>query len=179
MYKIIKYFYLTLRWKPKTWRALDQSRSGSNGNEGIFNIPKSCRTKARRSDSVISGHSLGGASPIRRDAVGVFYNPSIIIITIIVISRCLHGSPRSSLATRLYRPSLPGKSSRLHLHRAVVYRSSWSSCLYSSMWRGSLEYIAYGFVLTSPAVSRFLVLVQYSSQHSCVIAIKLFSPCVK
>ena len=29
---------------------------------------------------------------------------------------------------------------------------SWWSCLCSSMWRGSLEYIAYEFVLTSPAV---------------------------
>ena len=32
--------------------------------------------------------------------------------------------------------------------------SSWSSCLCSSMWRGPLEYIAYEFVLTSPAVTR-------------------------
>ena len=31
--------------------------------------------------------------------------------------------------------------------------SSWSSCLCSSMWRGPQEYITYGFVLTSPAVS--------------------------
>ena len=29
-----------------------------------------------------------------------------------------------------------------------------SSCLCSSMWKGSQEYIAYEFVLTSPAVSR-------------------------
>ena len=32
--------------------------------------------------------------------------------------------------------------------------SSWSSNFRSSMWRGPLEYIAYEFVLTSPAVSR-------------------------
>ena len=32
--------------------------------------------------------------------------------------------------------------------------SSWLSCFCSSMWRGPLEYIAYEFVLTSPAVSR-------------------------
>ena len=31
--------------------------------------------------------------------------------------------------------------------------SSWSSWLCSSIWRGSLEYIAYEFVLTFPAVS--------------------------
>ena len=68
------------------------------------------------------------------------------------------------------------------------------------MWRDPQEYIAYEFVLTSSAVSRMsdssnfdsfrdglLVavqlllsgvlspgLVQYSSQHSCVIAVKLF-----
>ena len=78
--------------------------------------------------------------------------------------------------------------------------SSWSSCLCSSMWRGPLEYVAYEFVPTFPAVSRMfrssnlnsfrdgcLVavqllfcgvlppgLVQYSSQHSCIIAVKLF-----
>ena len=31
--------------------------------------------------------------------------------------------------------------------------SSWSSCLWSFMWRSLQEYIAYEFVLTSPAVS--------------------------
>ena len=36
----------------------------------------------------------------------------------------------------------------------VLYMcSSWSSCLCSSIWRGQREYIAYEFVLTSPAVS--------------------------
>ena len=77
--------------------------------------------------------------------------------------------------------------------------SCWSSCLSSSMWRNPQEYVACKFVLTSPAVSRmsgsskldsfhdgwwvfvqlllFWVLppglVQYCSQHSCVIAFKL------
>ena len=32
--------------------------------------------------------------------------------------------------------------------------SSWSSCLYSAMWRGPQEYITYELVPTSPAVSR-------------------------
>ena len=32
--------------------------------------------------------------------------------------------------------------------------SGWFSCFCSSMWRGAQEYIAYEFVLTSPAVSR-------------------------
>ena len=78
--------------------------------------------------------------------------------------------------------------------------SSWSSYLCSTMWRGPQEYIAYEFVLTSRIVPRMsgssnfdsfrdgcLVavqllfcwvwppgLVRYSSQHSCVIAVKLF-----
>ena len=75
--------------------------------------------------------------------------------------------------------------------------SSWTSCLCSSIWRGPLEYITYELVPTSPAVSRMsgsanfrngwkvavqlllyrvlsLGLVQYFSQHSCVIAVKLF-----
>ena len=78
--------------------------------------------------------------------------------------------------------------------------SSWSSCLCSSMWRGPQKYITYEFVPTSPAVSHMsgssnldsfrdggkwpysccLVgvlppgLVQYCSQHSSVVAIKLF-----
>ena len=75
--------------------------------------------------------------------------------------------------------------------------SCWSSCLCSSMWRGLQEYIAYKFVHTSPAVSGSFNLhsfsdgwevaaqllfcgvlpqglVQYCSQHSCVIAVKPF-----
>ena len=78
--------------------------------------------------------------------------------------------------------------------------SRWSSCLCSSMWRGPQEYITYEFVLTSPAVSRISSsssfdsfrdgwymavqlllcgvlppwLVQYCSQYSCVVAVKLF-----
>ena len=31
--------------------------------------------------------------------------------------------------------------------------SSWSSCLSSSMWRGPLQYIPYGFIPTFPVVS--------------------------
>ena len=78
--------------------------------------------------------------------------------------------------------------------------SSWSTCLCSSMRRGPQYCIAYEFVLTSPAVSHkprsshwdnfcdgWLVavqllicvvllpgLVQYSAQHFCIIAVKLF-----
>ena len=77
--------------------------------------------------------------------------------------------------------------------------SSWLSCLCSSMWRGPLEYTTYEPVPTSPTVSctssskfdsfhdgwfvavQLLFcgmlpqgLVQYCSQHCCVIAVKLF-----
>ena len=79
--------------------------------------------------------------------------------------------------------------------------SSWSSCLCSSMWRSPQEYITYEFVSSSPAVSSiscssnlyscrdgYLVavqllfcgvlpaagLVQYFSQHSCAVVVKLF-----
>ena len=78
--------------------------------------------------------------------------------------------------------------------------SSWSSCLYTSMWRGLQEYITYEVIPTSPAVSylsgsynldsfrdgwyvavQLLLcgllspgLVQYCSQHSCLIDVKLF-----
>ena len=78
--------------------------------------------------------------------------------------------------------------------------SSWSSCLYTSMWKGPLEYITYELVPTSPTVSCMSdssnldsfrdgwkevmqqlhceVLspgpVQYCLQHSCVIGVKLF-----
>ena len=78
--------------------------------------------------------------------------------------------------------------------------SSWSSCLCSAMWRGPQEYITYELVPTSPTVScmsgssnfdslrdgwsvtvHLLLcglpppgLVQYCSQHSCVVVVKLF-----
>ena len=50
----------------------------------------------------------------------------IEIIIIIVNSRCQHGSPWPSSATRLYRPSLPVglQGYILYWHRAVVYRFS-------------------------------------------------------
>ena len=81
----------------------------------------------------------------------------------------------------------------------LLIGSSWSPNPSSSVWRGPLEYIAYEFVLASPAMSckslsnldgfrdGWLValqllfcwllpsgFVQYSSQHSWAIAVKLF-----
>ena len=82
----------------------------------------------------------------------------------------------------------------------LLIGANWSSNLCSSMWRGPLEYIAYEFDLNSPAefhmsgssnfdsfrdgwqVAVQLLfcgvltprLVQYSSQHSYVITVKIF-----
>ena len=92
-----------------------------------------------------------------------------------------------------------GATSRISTELLYV-GSNWASCLYSSMWRGPQEYITHELVPTSPAVSHvpglcnfdsfrdsWLVavwlllcgvlspgLVQYRSQHFCVIAVKLF-----
>ena len=114
-------------------------------------------------------------------------------IILIIMSRHQHGSPWPSPATHHSRSVFIGIE-LLHIG------SSWSSCLYSSMWKGPLEYVPYEFVPTSPAESRTSGssnldsfrdgwwvavqlrlcvvlppgLVQYCSQHSCVVAIKPF-----
>ena len=64
---------------------------------------------------------------------------------IIIISRRQHGSPWPSLATRLYRPSLPEVLQALSCFGTeLLYISfSWSSYLCSSVWKGPREYIAY------------------------------------
>ena len=96
-----------------------------------------------------------------------------------------------------------GRSARLYpvSTQGLLYvGSSWLFYLCSSMWRDPQEDIAYEIVLTSPAVSRMSGssnlesfrdgwqvavlllfcgvfppgLVQYSSHHSCVIAVKPF-----
>ena len=122
-----------------------------------------------------------------------WYWTLFVIITIMSYSQ--HGSPWPSLATHLYRPSLPGGFPGYILYRQLLYiGSSWLFCLCSSMWRGPQGYIAYEFILTSSAVSHISGssnvdsfcegkgwpyscwfcgvlppgLVQYSSQH-CVI----------
>ena len=60
----------------------------------------------------------------------------------------------------------PKRSSRLHPVSELLYvGSSWSSCFWSSMWRGPQEYIAYEFVLTSPAVSHMSGLFNLDSFH--------------
>ena len=68
---------------------------------------------------------------------------------------CQYGSPWPSLATRLYRPSLREVFKAIScISTELLYiGSSWSSCLCPFMWRGPQEYVAYEFVLTSPAVT--------------------------
>ena len=58
-----------------------QSGPGSDGNEGVLQIPQSFSvTGTSPSDCLVSylGHSFGGEGvlPLCREAVGVFYNPS-------------------------------------------------------------------------------------------------------
>ena len=55
-----------------------ESRTRSNGNEGVFRIPQSCRiTGATVSDCLTSYQdTLWGVLSLWRDAVGVFYSPS-------------------------------------------------------------------------------------------------------
>ena len=72
------------------------------------------------------------------------------------MSRHQHGSPKPSLATRLYRPLLPVglQGYFLYRHRAVVYRFSLIVLPLLVHVKGAKEYVAYEFVLTSPTVSR-------------------------
>ena len=125
-----------------------------------------------------------------------------IILLIIIMSRHQYESPWPSPATPLYRSSLPVDLQGYILYwlRAIECRSLLDVLLCSSMWGGLQEYATYEFISTSPSVScmsgssnldsfrdECLVavqsllcgvlppgLVQYCSQHSCVVAIKLF-----
>ena len=118
----------------------------------------------------------------------------------IITSHCQHGSPSPSLATRLYHPSLQGvlQGCILYRHRAVVYRCELVVLPLLDHVKGFTG--VYQFVLTYPAVSyvsgssnldsfrdgwkvaQHAVVcgvlppgfVQYSSQLSCVVAVKFF-----
>ena len=86
-------------------------------------------------------------------------NPIYIYIYIhIYISCCTantdHLDPLSPLVSIVHRPREIFKATSCIGTELLYIDSSWSSCLYSSMWRGPQEYVAYEFVLTSPAVSR-------------------------
>ena len=55
-----------------------KSGTGSDGNKGVFSIPRSCSiTRASPSDCfcVISSILIGEVLPLCRDAVGLFYSP--------------------------------------------------------------------------------------------------------
>ena len=116
------------------------------------------------------------------------------IIIIVIMLCCQHGFPWPSLTTRLYRPLLPGglPGYILYRHSAVVCRYSpvvqtflvhvkgstgvyllwvrpyFSSMSSSSKLDGFSDLWLVGCGLLPPG------LVQYSPQHSCVIAVKLF-----
>ena len=117
------------------------------------------------------------------------------------MSRCLHGFPWHSLATRLYRLSLPwGLPGTSLIGTELLYIGfSWLSNLCSSMCRDPQEYIAWIFPYFSSSVLHvwfvyldifddgWLVdvqllfcwmlpprLVQFCSQNSCLIVVKLF-----
>ena len=81
------------------------------------------------------------------------------------MSHCLHGSPRPSLASRLYRQSLPEglQGYILYWHRAVVYRFLLVVQTLFVHVLGPREYTAYEFVLTSPAVPRLSGLSNFDS----------------
>ena len=76
-----------------------------------------------------------------------------IYIYIYIMSRCLHRSPWPSLATSLYRPSHPA-GYILYRHRAVVYSFLQIVVPLLVHVKRSKEYMTYGFILTSPTVSR-------------------------
>ena len=119
---------------------LGQNGPRSDGNKRLLYIHQSCGIAgASPSDCLISyqGHSLvEGFAPLRRYSQCIL-QPRPTGLTkwwfrylhsapyfIIIMSHCQHSSPWHTLATRLYRSSLP----RGHLgyilywHRAVVYR---------------------------------------------------------
>ena len=138
-----------------------QSGPESDGNERVLWIPQSSSiTGASASDCSVSypGHSLGMGLTSQQRCSQCILRPQLtgpINLSINIMSCYQHRSPLPSLTTYLYHPLLLRgiQSYILYWVRAVVYRSEWSSCLCSSMWWGSQEYVAYEFVLTSPAVS--------------------------
>ena len=123
-------------------------------------------------------------------------NPESVLekIIIIMMSRHQHGYPWPFPYCQVFRVTSCIGTELLYVG------SSLSFCLCSSIWRGPQDFISYELVLNSPAGSRMsgssnfdsfrdgqLVavqlllcglllpeLVQYCSQHSGVVAVKLF-----
>ena len=61
--------------------------------------------------------------------------------------------PLPPLLSIVHRSRLVFKATSCIGTELLYVGSSWSSCLYSSMWRSPQESVAYEFVPTSPAVS--------------------------
>ena len=61
--------------------------------------------------------------------------------------------PLSSLVSIVHRSRQVFKSTSYIGTEMLYIVSSWSPCLYSSIWRGPQDYVAHEFVPTSPAVS--------------------------
>ena len=132
----------------------------------------------------------------------LFIPPPILAASIIIIIMwcCQPVSSWPSLATRPFRPSLTGglQGYILYRHRAVVYsflrvvlpllvhvkgstgvRPYFSSSVSRSS--SNLDSFCDGWLVTVQLLFCGVLppgLVQYCSQHSCVIGIKLFSPYV-
>ena len=134
---------------------------------------------------------------------GFKYCHLTLIVASIAISSSHHAISTDipdSLTIPPYHPLLPAGLQGYIGTKLLYVGSSWSSWLCSSMWMGPQEYSPFEFVPTSPAVScmsrssnlnsfrdgwwvavQLLLcgclpsgLVQYCSQHSCVVAVKLF-----
>ena len=124
-----------------------KSRPGTYGNEEVLCIPQSSSTtEASPSDCLVSypERSLGRVLPQSVYSTaplnwGKHHHHHVALPAWIFLSH--------------YRPLLlVGLQGYVLCRNRAV--SSWSSCLSSSMWRGPQAYVAYEFVLTSPAVSR-------------------------
>ena len=91
---------------------LGQSEPGSNGHEGIFRIPQSfCIIGSSPSDCLVSYPGIllgvGGALPLCRDVVGVFYCPSrlgSINLSTHKIFICITDEIKKVLKLKLYLP---------------------------------------------------------------------------
>ena len=141
--------------------------------------------------------------PIQKKSGNLSYAPRIYIYIYISSCRAVSTDlldPLSPPISIIHHSRVVFKPiSRIGTELLYIF-SRWSTCLCSSMWRGPHEYITYEFVLTSPEVYHmsgsfnfdsfrdgWLVAVQqlfcgvlpprpvqYCSQHSSVIAVKLF-----
>ena len=96
-----------------------------NSNEGVLQIPQSFRTGASSSDSFIS-YPIGMVLRLCREAVGVFYNRSLLYYTAPVDIKNNQLYSKSLLIGLLYNVSI---DFFLHLGTSDIHflsRHSWS-----------------------------------------------------